>query len=120
MRISVYDTKSQKNVWLTEGQTGELGLSFGRYDAKNDTVVLMQGGIMKKLSLNQIRIEELKISSQTPPPPPIAGPAVVGQPNNERVETDEEARARIQRVAEEIRRRRAERRKQLEQRSQGR
>lgn len=120
VRISVYDTKSQKNVWLSEGQTGDLGLSFSRYDENNETVVLMQGGIMKKLSLNQVKIDELKIAPSNQPPPPPVPSVVASQPANERVESDEEARKRIQRVAEEIRRRRAERRRQLEEQREGR
>ncbi len=119
-RVSVFDTKENKSYWLDEGQLNELGLSFQRLDWENATVVLAQGGLNKKLSLNKVKIEPLKISTPRtlPAGPPAPSNVSRAQPTSN-VETDEEARARIQRVAEEIRRRRAERRKQLENRASG-
>jgi len=122
-RISIYDTNTKRNIWLNENEVGELGVSFRRFDNDNGTVVIDQGGVSKKLTLNKVKIESLKIAPSrpnNPNPSPAAtananqrsGGAAVG-----RAESDEEARARIQRVAEEIRRRRAERRQQLEQRN---
>ncbi len=119
-RVSVYDTKENKSYWLDEGKLNELGLSFQRLDWENATVVLAQGGVNKKLSLNEVKIEPLKISTPRASPsiPPAPNSVSRVQPANN-VETDAEAHARIQRVAEEIRRRRAERRKQLENRASG-
>lgn len=119
-RISLFDAKENKSFWIRQGQLGEYGLSFQRFDEDNETVVVAQGGITKKLSLNKVKIEPLKISTPrvataTPPTPG----SVTRPQSGGRVESDEEARARIQRVAEEIRRRRAERRKQLENRNNG-
>lgn len=118
IRISVYDTKEQRGYWLKEGELGALGLSFQRFDPDNKTVVLVQGVVTKKLSLNKVKIEPLKIASSAPSnnSAPTTRPSPPPSVGNARTETDEEARARIQKVAEEIRRRRAERRKQLENR----
>lgn len=117
-RISVFDTNSNKNHWLTEGEMSTQGISFQRFDSNNKTVVITQGGVNKKLSLNKVKIESLKISQPVATTPLNATPQtnVARAAGPAKVETDEEARARIQRVAEEIRRRRAERRKKLESR----
>ncbi len=120
MRVSVFDAKANKSYWLNEGELNELGLSFQRLDWENDTVVISQGGVQKKLALNKMKIEPLRIATpRTPAVMPPASGAVTRAAPAGNVETDEEARARIQRVAEEIRRRRAERRKQLEERNKG-
>ncbi|MDQ8187339.1 hypothetical protein [Pelagicoccus sp. SDUM812002] len=120
VRISLFDSKENKSFWIRQGQLGEYGISFQRFDEESETVVIAQAGMQKKLSLNKMKIEPLKIAP--PRTPPVVPPAVgnVTRPTtSSSVETDEEARARIQRVAEEIRRRRAERRKQLEERNNG-
>lgn len=121
LRISVFDTKANKSYWLDDGVTNELGLSFQRFDKSNESVVLAQGGITKRLSLNKVKIEALKMPVVTAAPstaPMVSAADRPPTPSN--VESDEEARARIQKVSDEIRRRRAERRQQLEQRqSQG-
>lgn len=121
-RISLYDTKASRNIWVNEDEMGEFGIRFARYDEENETVVIAQGGISKKLALNKVKIEPLKItpgrpSSSAPATAANVGPRPNGRPSEGSVESDAEARARIQRVAEEIRRRRAERRQQLEQRN---
>lgn len=124
-RISLYDTNAKRNIWVSENEIGEFGISFRRYDDENETVVIDQGGLSKKLALNKVKIESLKIApSRQAGPTPVATAGNnanqggnVSRPGGRRVETDEEARARIQRVAEEIRRRRAERRQQLEERN---
>lgn len=122
VRISLFDAKDNKSFWIRQGQLGEYGISFQRFDEENETVVISQGGVTKKLSLNKVKIEPLKISAPrntiAMPSPPTPGSVTRATPGN-RVETDEEARERIQRVAEEIRRRRAERRQQLENRNNG-
>lgn len=120
VRISIFDAKEKKSFWIREGQLGEYGLSFQRFDEENETVVLAQGGITKKLSLNKVKIEPLRISTPRVAVPTPSSPSSVNRtPSQGSVESDEEARARIQRVAEEIRRRRAERRVQLENRDDG-
>lgn len=118
VRISLFDSKQNKSFWVRQGQLGEYGVSFQRFDEENETVVIAQGGVTKKLSLNKVKIEPLKIAAPraTPSPPAVTGNVSRPSPAAN-VESDEEARARIQRVAEEIRRRRAERRKQLENRT---
>ncbi|MBK1878049.1 hypothetical protein [Pelagicoccus mobilis] len=120
VRISLYDTKAKRNIWVDEDKIGEFGVSFSRFDPESETVVIAQGGVSKKLSLNKVKIESLKIAPKKVPPVQAATAAATATPGRrpgERVESDEEARARIQRVAEEIRRRRAERRQQLEERN---
>lgn len=118
LRISVFDSKTKKNFWLTEGELGEMGLSFQRFNDENESVVIVQGGVTKSLSLNKVKIEALKITSPPVSPVAVSTPSVTSRPQGPaEVESDEEARKRIQRVAEEIRRRRAERRKRLEERS---
>lgn len=117
VRISLFDSKENKSFWIHQGQLGEYGVSFQRFDEDNETVVIAQGGIQKKLALNKVKIEPLQISQNRPAPMVTSAP--VRPQVNGNTESDEEARARIQRVAEEIRRRRAERRKQLEDRSGG-
>lgn len=117
LRISIYDTRESRNYWITEGQLAPNGVSFQRFDDESKTVVIVQGGVSKKLALNEVKIESLRPVAINPGPgPATTSQAAVGsarpQPN---AETDEQARIRIQRVAEEIRMRRAERRKQLEQ-----
>lgn len=119
VRISVYDTKEKKNFWLTEGEVGELGLTFQRFDEKNESVVIVQGGINKRLNLNKVKIEALKIAPATATTNAVPAVTTARPQGPENVESDEEARARIQRVAEEIRRRRAERRARLEERQSG-
>lgn len=120
-RISLYDTKENRNFWVNEDELGEFGISFRRYDDDSETVVIAQGGLTKKLALNKVSIEPLKITpnrqNNVEGVTATANAVVNNRPGGARVETDDEARARIQRVAEEIRRRRAERRQQLEQRN---
>lgn len=119
-RVSVYDTQTKENHWLSEGEQAESGLKLQRYDKENETIVLARGGTMKKLSLKQVQIEPLRIADQPAPASPQS-PAVgvTAPPPGSVAESDEEVRERMQRVAEEIRRRRAERRQRLEERRQG-
>lgn len=120
VRVSLHDVKENKSFWVREGQLGEYGLSFLRFDGVNESVVIAQGGIQKKLELTKVQIDSLKVSNpRANPSNPENTPLATRARPAGNVETDEEARARIQRVAEEIRRRRAERRRQLENRNSG-
>ncbi|MBC2604476.1 hypothetical protein [Pelagicoccus albus] len=116
VRISVFDAKENRNYWLSEGEMNDVGIEFRRLDEKNETVVISKGSEKKKLSLNKVKIEPLKLTGNaTPATQPASTRMVSNRPQGPaKVESDEEARARIQRVAEEIRRRRAERRQKLE------
>lgn len=118
VRVSLHDAKENKSFWVREGQLGEYGVSFLRFDGESETVVIAQGGVQKKLELNKVKIDSLKVSTpRAAPSNPQNTPLPTRANATGKAETDEEARARIQRVAEEIRRRRAERRKQLENRN---
>lgn len=122
--ISLFDTKQRKAFWVTEDEVGKFGIHFSGYNSKANSVVIKQGGLTKKLVLTKAKIETLKIASSrgsnavADPTAAVTGVASQGNNAGGRVETDDEAKERIRRVAEEIRRRRAERRKKLQQRSQ--
>ncbi len=62
--VSVYDTKTNRNYWLKEGESLEGGLKLARYDAANNVAVLSKGGVSKRLSLKKAQIEPLKIANQ--------------------------------------------------------
>jgi len=121
LRISLFDTKVSRNIWVRDGEVGEFGVTFRGYDKRNETVVIVQGGVSKKLALNKVKIETLRIPSQrnlsVDAATATANATVNESQNRGQIESEEESRARIQRVAEEIRRRRAERRQKLEERS---
>lgn len=121
LRISVYDTKENRNYWLTQNAKNAAGLEWMRYDEKRRTVLIARGGMTKELTLKKVQIEPLKIASSESEPPPPPNPTVTTGNNQPAVaqESDEEIRKRMQRVAEEIRRRRAERRARIEERREG-
>lgn len=119
--VSVYDPKTKKSYRLTKDELGEDGFSLVKYDTGDgpgeETIVIRQGGLTKQLSLKDADIITLKEAPrQTPqrasesvqptPSAPIRTPPANGNPNMEAA-SDEEVRERMQRVAEEIRRRRA-------------
>lgn len=116
-RVSVWDAKEQKNYWLIVGQAGEQGLSLQRYDEGSETIVIARNGVTKQLGLKKVEIAELKLSAApSSPAASSSAPRPAQPPAQIAAETDEQVRERMQKVAEEIRRRRAERRKQLEER----
>jgi len=119
--VSVYDPKTKKSYRLTKDELGEDGFSLVRYDAGDgpgeETIVIRQGGLTKQLSLKDADIITLQeaprqapqraaASVQPTPSAPVRNTPANGNPNMEAA-SDEEVRERMQRVAEEIRRRRA-------------
>lgn len=113
LSASVYDTKTQRNYWLVEGVATKEGLRLVRYKADNNVVVVSRGGVSKSIVLKKSKIEPLKIASNTPVRPSPALPAASVNRSEAVPESDQEVRDRMQKVAEEIRRRRAERRARI-------
>jgi len=128
--VSIYDTKSKKSYRLSKDVDGEDGFQLVRYDRGSkpgeETIVVRQNGLTRNLSLKDADIIALAEAPQRAPQratqqaaPRTATP--VRQPANPNIEaaSDEEVRERMQRVAEEIRRRRALRRDIIEDDPQG-
>jgi hypothetical protein len=130
--FSLYDTKTKKGFWIDLNETVE-GVSISDYNESDESINVRSGGYSRRLKLKEAQIVALKVappprtptSSSTAPdlnsvppnppnmipgPPPSAPPS--GVPSRAAINnlSDEEVRARMQRVAEEIRRRRAMRR----------
>tara|TARA_B100000519_G_scaffold202322_1_gene220348 strand:- start:2588 stop:3178 length:591 start_codon:yes stop_codon:yes gene_type:complete len=123
--LSLYDTKSKKIYRLRQDVDGEDGFRLVGYDRGSkpgeETIVVRQNGLTRNLSLKDADIIALAEVPQRAPQrvtqrtaPATANP--VRQPANPNIEaaSDEEVRERMQRVAEEIRRRRALRRDIIE------
>jgi hypothetical protein len=131
--FSLYDTKTKKGFWIDLDETVE-GVSISDYNKSDESVNVRSGGYSRRLKLKEAQIVALKVTpppprktrapsgspdlSKVPPKPPnmIPGPPPSsppsGVPSRAAINnlSDEEVRARMQRVAEEIRRRRAMRR----------
>lgn len=125
--VSLYDTKSKKSYRLSQDVDGEDGFKLVRYDRGSkpgeETIVVRQNGLTRNLSLKDADIIALAETPQRAPQraaqrpiPTTATANPVRQPANPNIEaaSDEEVRGRMQRVAEEIRRRRALRRDIIE------
>ena len=119
--VSVYDPKTKKSYRLTKDELGEDGFSLVNYDTGGkpgeETIWIRQNGLAKQLSLKDADIITLKETPrqspqraaenlQRTPTVPVRRPPPNGNQNMEAA-SDEEVRERMQRVAEEIRRRRA-------------
>lgn len=111
-RISVYDKQAKRNYWIVQDKENDAGLRLVRHDTEKDLVVVSMGGVSRVIALKKPRIEPLKIAEEPVPRPNIPPPP--GVDAGEASATDEEVRERMRRVAEEIRRRRMERREQIE------
>jgi hypothetical protein len=128
--FSLFDKTSKKGFWISLGESAE-GISVSNYYVSDESVLVRGGGFSRRLKLKEAKIIALKVA----PPKPRALPGVVtgGTPStgtaatNSRSATggtgsqaainnlsDDEVRARMQKVAEEIRRRRAVRRTMAE------
>lgn len=131
--FSLYDTKTKKGFWIDLNETVE-GVSISDYSKSDESVNVRSGGYSRRLKLKEAQIVALKVTpppprktrvpsgspdlSKVPPNPPnmVPGPPPSkppsGVPSRAAINnlSDEEVRARMQRVAEEIRRRRAMRR----------
>jgi len=123
--FSLLDTSNSKGFWIGLNETVE-GVAVSDFHAGDESVLVRSGGKSRRLKLKEAKIVALKVA---PPKPPVVAPnrapvpktgTAPGSPavrpsggtiNNL---SDEEVRARMQRVAEEIRRRRAMRRTMAE------
>ena len=118
--LSLYDPKTKKSYWLTKEQAAEDGISLDSYDPGSqpgeESIVVRQGNLTRRLTLKDADIITLKEApkpavqraSQTAAPARAQAPQ--RRPQNQQniqAASDEEVRERMQRVAEEIRRRRA-------------
>lgn len=117
--FSVYDPQNRQGRWLSESQM-EDGLEVSEYDLQRNQIVLRRGSHTKRLELKEATIATLEVRQQ---PATGGGPQRPGQPQRERASdaedlSDEEVRERMQRIAEEIRRRRAIRRSIIEEGSE--
>ncbi len=129
--FSLWDPKNKKSYRVSEGVDGEDGFSLVSYDPGNkpgeETIVVRNSGLSKKLSLKDADIIALAAPRPVAQPatqqsaPRAPGPPRPAQPANPSIQaaSDEEVRERMQRVAEEIRRRRSLRRDIIEDGSSG-
>lgn len=129
--FSLYDTAASKGFWIKLNETVQ-GVAVSDYNKPDGSVLVRSGGFTRRLKLKEAKIIALAV----PPPsaPPAAGQApattaAAGAPNMTTGTatlqggsgpainnlSDDEVRARMQKVAEEIRRRRAMRREMAEQ-----
>ena len=119
--VSVYDPQTKKSYRLTKDELGEDGFSLVNYDTGRkpgeEKIWIRQNGLTKQLSLKDADIITLKETPrqspqrtaedvQRTPTVPVRRSPPNGNQNMEAA-SDEEVRERMQRVAEEIRRRRA-------------
>lgn len=114
IRASVFDKTTSKNVWLTLNERHDSGLMLQRFNEGDETIVITRSGVRKELKLKTPEIAPLKVAQS----PAVVATSNLTTPISEspNAESDEEVRERMRRVAEEIRRRRAERRALIEQR----
>ena len=118
VKVCVFNKAQNKSYWLKLGERHESGLLAKSFNEDRDEVLLQQGTQMRTVSLNRSEIVAVK----TPPSPvrvatPL-GPQVAGggprQKPAAQPQSDDEVRARMQKVAEEIRKRREMRRSIIE------
>lgn len=120
--LSLYDPQTKKSYWLSKDEAAEDGITLERYDAGKqpgeETIVVRQGAMTRKLTLKDADIISLKAAprpavqraAQSVAQARPQAPARPRQPPTMEAASDEEVRERMQRVAEEIRRRRTLRR----------
>lgn len=130
--FSLFDTKTSKGFWINLDETFE-GVSVSDYKKSDESVLIRSGGQSRRLKLKEAQIVALKVTPPKPqtstraspqtrrkaptgPPSTIPGPPPSGVPSRAAIDnlSDEEVRSRMQKVAEEIRRRRAMRRTMAE------
>jgi len=113
--VTLVDTASSKSLTLTLGEQLE-GVRATDFRPDDGSVQVESGGQSRRLKLREAKIIAMAVPPPAPPPVPGA-PAMAGQPNPAVAGapiSDEDARARMQRVADEIRRRREMRRQMLQ------
>lgn len=130
--FSIYDTSVSKGFWVKLDETVE-GVSVSDYNKSDESVLVRSGGFSKRLKLKEAKIVALAVQAPAAQAAkaPAAGAAAATPNMNMTTGTatlkagnttaapinnlsDDEVRARMQRVAEEIRRRRAMRRQMAE------
>lgn len=117
--VTLVDTSTSKSMTVALGEQVE-GVRASEFRAEDGSIRLESGGQSKRLTLREAKIVALAVPQPTPPQPAGGPPGGPGQNINAAQNaagptmTDEEARTRMQRVAEEIRRRREMRRQMLE------
>lgn len=120
--ITLFDKGSSRSFTAVVGETvNNVTVAEYRLKGDDDVVVLESGGVRRDLTLAKAKIIALAVPPPTAVPLPQAGqpplPGTVTTPGQPAVNpgmSDEEVRQRMQKVAEEIRRRRAVRREMLE------
>jgi hypothetical protein len=132
--VTLFDTNGSRTFTAEVGETvNNIKVSSYRFSGEDDVIVVESGGRTRNLTLRKAKIVAMAVPpptatplpAGTPPGPPMPGqPGQVGQPvqpgqlgsapGTITQMSDEEVRQRMQRVAEEIRRRRAVRREMLE------
>ncbi|MEM9157768.1 MAG: hypothetical protein AAGB46_01870 [Verrucomicrobiota bacterium] len=119
-KVFLMNSNEGKGLWLIVGERdGDSGMLARNYDSDRDSIVVQHGTKTKTLSLARSEITAIKTS-------PVPAAATTAK-NNPQVsqggpevrrrtvpESDEEVRARMQKVAEEIRKRRQMRRSVIE------
>lgn len=114
--VTLVDTSTSKSMTIALGETIE-GVKVSGFKVDDGSIQLEASGQSKRLKLREAKIVALAVPPPAPPPAPGAPPVQVagnGPPVPGATMSDEEARTRMQRVAEEIRRRREMRRQMLE------
>jgi hypothetical protein len=126
--FSLFDTTTSKGFWINLDETVE-GVSISDYKKSDESVLVRSAGHERRLKLKEAQIVALLVTPPKPqtsapespqarrqvpsgPPTTIPGPPPDGVPSRAAINnlSDEEVRSRMQKVAEEIRRRRAMRR----------
>jgi len=115
----LFDKSNNRSSSVELGAT-ENNIKVSDYRPQDDSVLVESGGQSKRIRLLEAKI--VAVAATPVPPPPVPGapppPVASAQPSGPGPVTpqmsDEEVRARMQRVAEEIRRRREMRRQMLE------
>jgi hypothetical protein len=104
--FSIFDPGSSRGYWVGVNENF-AGVTVSEFNDRDESLTVRSGPHVRTLRLKEARI----VAMDTPPPPPQPAvmPPIQGGPPQENL-SDEEVRERMQRVAEEIRRRRAMRR----------
>ncbi len=121
--ITLFNTGDSKSFTAQLGETvNNITVTDYTFEGQDDVVTLESGGKTRRVSLKKAKIVAMAVPpvnavplpAGQPPPAQQAGAIAQPQSGNMPQMSDEEVRQRMQRVAEEIRRRRAVRREALE------
>ncbi|MBE2216027.1 MAG: hypothetical protein IAE82_19290, partial [Opitutaceae bacterium] len=122
--VTLFNTADNRSIMVPLGSTVN-GLTVSDYQSADDSVLVQSGGRERRVKIRKAQIVAMVAPPPVPPPQPQPAGAVVagapppppGQPGA--AMGDEEVRARMERVAQEIRRRREMRREIMERQAQG-